>query len=151
MDQIDRIIQREGGNRITDIPGDPGGVTKYGISTRSHPELDIPNLTYNMARTVYMEDYLRKPKIDILPQPLQEQMLDFAVHSGPVTAIKKLQMILNLDEDGVLTDEVVGRINATGVAKVHNALVKTRILFLMNINKPQFWRGWIRRAIGFIL
>ena len=39
------IIESEGGERITDDPRDPGGLTKYGISQRAYPRLDIERLT----------------------------------------------------------------------------------------------------------
>ena len=37
------VIGHEGG--LVDHPADPGGLTKYGISKRAYPNLDIRNLT----------------------------------------------------------------------------------------------------------
>ena len=49
------LIVREGG--LVSDPDDRGGMTKFGISQRAHPELDIPNLTKEEAKQVYFEDY----------------------------------------------------------------------------------------------
>jgi lysozyme family protein len=37
--------------------GDPGGETKYGISKRTYPHLDIKNLTLDDAKWLYSKDY----------------------------------------------------------------------------------------------
>ena len=151
MDQIDRLIKREGGSKVVNLKGDSGGVTKYGISSKNHPDVDVPNLTYEMAREIYDKVYLGYSGIYHLPQPLQEQMLDFAVHSGIGTAIKKLQLILNVTPDGVIGQKTLSALLTQDMKDICNALVKTRVLFLLNIDKPQFWRGWIRRAMGFMV
>jgi lysozyme family protein len=150
MDQIDLLIQREGGSKIVNLPGDTGGVTKYGISSNNHPDVDVPNLTYQDARDIYINTYLVSSNIYKLDQPLQEQMLDFAVHSGTETAIKKLQTLLNVTPDGVIGPITLSKCNGYQLRDVNNALVKTRVHFLLNMNKPHVWRGWIRRASSFV-
>ena len=49
------VIGHEGGY-VSD-PHDPGGETKYGISKRSYPNLDIKNLTLEQAKDIYFRDY----------------------------------------------------------------------------------------------
>lgn len=51
------IIQREGG--YSNIPNDPGGETKYGISKRSFPDEDIKNLTLARAVELYYKHFYR--------------------------------------------------------------------------------------------
>mgnify|MGYP000868655196 CR=1 FL=1 len=41
----------------TNDPNDPGGETKWGISKRAHPKLDIPNLTLDQAADIYEREY----------------------------------------------------------------------------------------------
>ncbi len=41
----------------TKDPQDPGGETKWGISKRSYPQLDIQNLTLDRAREIFYADY----------------------------------------------------------------------------------------------
>lgn len=38
-------------------PNDPGGETKYGISKRAYPHLDIKSLTLEQAKEIYRSDY----------------------------------------------------------------------------------------------
>jgi len=42
---VAKTLIREGGARFTDNPDDRGGATKYGISQRAYPGVDIPSLT----------------------------------------------------------------------------------------------------------
>ena len=46
---LKHTLKWEGGSKFTDDPHYPGGATKYGISKRAFPDLDIPNLTYEQA------------------------------------------------------------------------------------------------------
>ena len=46
-DIINEVLESEGGSRITKDPLDAGGTTKYGISQRAYPKLDIEALTEN--------------------------------------------------------------------------------------------------------
>ncbi len=39
---------------LVNDPNDPGGETKYGISKRAYPELDIANLTLEQAKGIYI-------------------------------------------------------------------------------------------------
>ena len=50
-DAFDRLISHEGG--YVNDPLDPGGETKFGISKRSYPTLDIAALTREDARAIY--------------------------------------------------------------------------------------------------
>ena len=49
-DIIEQVIESEGGSRITKDPLDPGGTTKYGVSQRAYPDLDIEKLQEPGAR-----------------------------------------------------------------------------------------------------
>ena len=54
-DIIDDVLKREGGEKITKDPSDPGGTTKYGISQRAFPDLDIEALNEQQAKQIYFE------------------------------------------------------------------------------------------------
>ena len=45
---IDRVLAHEGG--YVNDPDDPGGETKYGISKKAYPKIDIKNLTKEEAK-----------------------------------------------------------------------------------------------------
>lgn len=158
-DMIDLLIAREGGAKVVAHPNDPGGVTKYGISQRAYPDIDIRNLTYEQARLIYTTDYLVKPGINKLTHPiLCEMTLDFAVHSGVRTAIKSLQKLLGVQRDGVIGPQTVAAANAATATEVDaQPLISTygreRIGYLIRQcqtkpDKLTFLNGWIMRVLN---
>ncbi len=52
---ISLILAEEGG--LSNHRQDPGGLTKYGISQRSYPTLNIAALTLSEAQALYRRDY----------------------------------------------------------------------------------------------
>lgn len=96
------VIQWEGGGEITDSSTDRGGLTRWGISKRAHPDLDVAELTRERAIEVYRERYWRVVRADEMPPALALVVMDFAVHSGPDTAIRWLQRALKVEVDGVM-------------------------------------------------
>jgi len=72
------VLHHEGGYVAN--PADPGGETKYGISKRSYPDLDIAALTEADARAIYYTDYW--PTAANLPMPLAMVVFDTAVNMG---------------------------------------------------------------------
>lgn len=67
-------------------PKDPGGETKYGISKRSYPELDIKNLTKEQAKTIYKRDYYDKIVSEGMTFAQAAFLTDTAVNMGVGTA-----------------------------------------------------------------
>lgn len=66
----------------TNDPRDPGGETKFGISKRAHPELDIKNLTPEQALRVYLDEYWFPSGADDLPYPDCLVVFDTAILCG---------------------------------------------------------------------
>lgn len=95
----DLVIDCEGGYVFD--PRDPGGETKFGISKRAYPKLDIKNLTRAQAKEIYAQDYWKKHHIDQLPHPISAFVFDMAVNQGPKTAILCLQGCLGVKQDGI--------------------------------------------------
>lgn len=90
------VLQQEGG--LSTDPNDPGNYTggrfvgtKYGISARSYPNLDIANLTLDEAKEIYQRDYWQASGADKLPWPLSLTVLDFAVNAGVGAAHQALK------------------------------------------------------------
>lgn len=75
--------------------------TKFGISAKSYPNLDIKNLTKDQAKSIYKPDFWDKVRGDQVPWPLCLFMFDSAVNQGPKTAIMILQKSLDLPQDGI--------------------------------------------------
>jgi len=91
-----KTIEHEAG--YVNDPDDPGGETKFGISKRSYPEIDIKNLGRKKARPIYLRDFWRKPRFNELATiapDLAIKCFDLAVNCGTRTAIKMLQRAIN--------------------------------------------------------
>jgi len=81
-------LRQDGG--YTNDPRDPGGETKWGVSKRAHPNLDIKNLTLDDAFKIYKEDYYdvyaefkREPLVlDDMPMPYAVAIFDTGVNCG---------------------------------------------------------------------
>jgi lysozyme family protein len=76
------VVAAEGGEKVTDDPRDPGGLTKWGICQRSYPDLDIRALTESDAREIYRRDYWDACKCDELPWPLSLYVFDAAINQA---------------------------------------------------------------------
>jgi lysozyme family protein len=94
------VLDQEGG--ISDLAGDPGGLTKFGISKRNYPNLDIANLTKDQAISIYRKDYWEKLCCAQLPHGLDLLVFDASANEGPVCAAKMLQSVLKVMPDGVI-------------------------------------------------
>lgn len=74
------VVGIEGG--YVNDPADPGGETKYGISKRFHPDLDIKNLTLEEAKDIYHSEYWLPSGAADLQQPMDLFVFDTAVNQG---------------------------------------------------------------------
>lgn len=88
-DEIAPLLASEGG--LSTNKSDRGGVTKFGISKRSYPNLDIPNLTKEDAIHIYKRDYWDKIGGDELHPATAAVAFDAAVNHGVGTAKKLLR------------------------------------------------------------
>jgi lysozyme family protein len=77
---IEFTLKWEGG--YSNDPTDPGGETKYGISKRAHPNLDIANLTLEDAKNIYRTEYWDASGCNNLSEPFDMVVFDAAVNMG---------------------------------------------------------------------
>lgn len=141
---IDRLLAHEGG--YVNHPDDPGGETKWGISKRSYPTLDIKNLTKEQAMVIYHRDFWKPLGCEALSAAIGWQLLDFAVNSGIQTAIRAYQRALGVADDGWF-----GPASKAAAAKMSETdqvmrLLAERLEFMTRLkNWPSFSAGWARR------
>ncbi|MCK5605403.1 hypothetical protein KAR91_26160 [Candidatus Pacearchaeota archaeon] len=77
-------------------PDDPGGETKWGISARSYPDEDIPNLTKERAKFIYKRDYWDKLNLDgVKMAVIAEEIFDTSVNMGRGSASRIAQKAVN--------------------------------------------------------
>lgn len=99
-DGISFVLEQEGG--LTNDLNDPGGITKFGISKKSYPDVDIASLTLEQAKEIYQRDFWKPCKCDELPREFAISLFDSAVNQGTQVAIRIMQKALKVKDDGIM-------------------------------------------------
>lgn len=97
---VELILELEG--QWSDHPEDNGDLTRWGISQRAYPSLDLGKLTRAGAIALYKRDYWRPILGDELPPALALVLFDWAVHAGRSAAVSRLQRLVGATQDGIL-------------------------------------------------
>lgn len=159
---IDGILEREGG--FVDHENDRGGPTNWGITQatlsayrgRVVSREEVQRLTRTEAREIYFRLYIEAPGfLRIRDDNLRALLVDFGVNSGPVTAIKELQLSVGATPDGILGPQTLVALNMIGHGQAYKRLLKRRFQRVVNIalgdsSQLTFLRGWINRCLEFI-
>lgn len=128
-DAFGLVVGVEGGYVFN--PEDPGGETKYGISKRRYPTIDIKNLTLDQAKVLYKRDYWDAHRLD--ERPWREALLvfDCAINGG--NAERWLSMY-------------------SGNPEFVSLFQAEHVLYLASLKDwPTFGRGWARRLVTMAL
>jgi len=159
---FETLIGIEGG--YVNDPTDRGGETKYGISKKAYPHLDIKNLTLDMAKKIYFEDYWKACGADqMLKYEVALELFDTAVNMGPVTAKMFLQEALNLmnrdgrsypdlNVDGKIGPATLSAYRACGndriLLKVLNGLqfCNYKVICEKKPSQEKYFNGWMERV-----
>lgn len=146
-DLIDRVLSHEGG--YVNHPDDPGGETKFGITKRTYPMLDIKGLTREDAIALYERDFWRRVQGDKLPRPFAFQALDAAVNHGIGNSVRWMQRAAGVADDGhigPLTLAAVARAEPSDLVLNFNA---ERLEFYAKLGTFRtFGPGWVNRVAG---
>ena len=138
------VIEKEGGE-VND-PRDNGGHTKYGISQKEYPDLDISALTVEQAKEIYRSDYWLRAGCDGLPEGLGIAVFDSAVNQGVGKAIKLLQRSLRVAEDGAIGPMTLAAMKRADPNQLIENYCTERALHYASLDDfPTFGRGWLRR------
>ena len=140
---FDRLIKSEGGYVFN--PKDPGGETKYGITKRTYPYLNIKELTRDMAKAIYLRDFWNPLGEEAHPA-IKFEAFDFAVNSGIQTALRKLQSAIGVADDGHFGPLSRAKMNSMSVSDVLFLYLAERQEFMTSLSTWQdFGKGWARR------
>ena len=148
---IEKVLEHEGG--YVNDPTDLGGETKYGITKRFYPDVDIKNLTIEQAKEIYKQDYWDKNKVESLPQNLWHIYFDMCVNMGKRTAVKVLQRAAvnkgrDIEVDGGLGPMTIGALKGVELDRVRAFRVKYYVdLITAKPEQEKFYLGWFRRAL----
>ena len=145
----------EGG--FSDNKNDSGGETKFGISKKSYPEIDINQLTLEKAKDIYYKDFWLKSKCyKIIHPKIAIKVFDISVNTGINTAIKILQRSIRasggyLNEDGIIGQKTILYANEINEEVLLSSLKSEiagyyRLLIAKNDKLKTFEKGWLNRA-----
>ena len=147
---FDRLMGHEGG--YVNHPNDPGGETKWGVSKRSYPDVDIKNLTREQAKAIYKRDFWERIHADEMYDGVAFQALDFAINSGIETSIRKLQQAVGVADDGWWGPTTRAAVASMSETDVIMRFVAFRLKFWASLNTwSTFGRGWANRAADNLL
>ena len=147
-----RLMKYEGG--YVNDPADSGGETKYGISKRAYPQLDIKNLTEADAMEIFYRDYYLPLNIpDIDDENTAWQLFDFGVNAGVKRSAKLIQSIVNAYPDGKIGKKTLNLINGFHEDyPLHIYFMSKRLMYYLNLTERnprmlKFLKGWIFRCL----
>lgn len=161
FDEAVGAVLREEGGYVND-PNDDGGETKYGISRKAYPEIDIASLTESDAKAIYKRDYWDRFHLDDLEydgsfnKEMVIKVFSIIVNMGGNPAIKCLQRACRAcgrytKDDGVFGSGTLTAVRLSDQQSLLAALKSEaagHYRYLVSI-KPQnrgFLDGWLSRA-----
>ena len=128
---------------------DPGGETKFGISKRSYPAVDIKSLTLEQAQAIYKRDYWEQARCDRMPPKIAIAVFDAAVHHGPKTAVKLLQRALKVADDGEYGRITHGTMQIRDANETLDLLLAQRAIYMTTCPAwPTYKLGWLKRLFN---
>jgi len=153
----DWILVHEGG--YVNHPDDPGGATNMGVIQRTYDvwrdrkglkRQTVRNITKEEVVAIYKDQYWDKVWGDHLPNGLDYSLYDFAINSGPTRAIKFIQRLVGVKEDGVMGNVTFGAIRSkNNIEQLIIDLNFARWAWLKRLRHfKTFGRGWTRRVMG---
>jgi len=149
---FDRLMGYEGG--LGNDPDDHGGLTKYGISKKSYPDIDIANLTLERAKEICFRDYYVPLSIEqFADNRIAWQVFDFGFNGGTVTSAVTIQRILKIKQDGIIGKITLKKANLwSGKYPLYVYFMSSRIKHYIKLvdndhSQMKFFKGWIFRAV----
>lgn len=130
-------LREDGG--YTNDPADPGGETKWGMSKRAHPNLDIKNLTLPEALAIYQREYYDKYKtFKNSPLDLDSVSTSYAVAVFDTGVNCGVNRCYQWHLTAIKTKDPVKTLLGLRDARYTN-------LVAMNPSLQKFYKGWINR------
>jgi lysozyme family protein len=132
---------------------DPGGVTKWGLDSRTHGEVE--NITLEQATEIYRREYWERNHCAELEWPLNAVHFDNCVNMGATQAVKLLQRAVGTVDDGAWGPNTRAAVTAACKVRSSNVVAmqvldKKRDFYesLCEIRPAmeRFKQGWLNRV-----
>lgn len=151
------ILKWEGG--FANHPNDKGGATNKGITIATFRHFfgsgatveQLKAMTDEQWETVFRRGFWNPFKGDgIKSQPVADICVDWAWASGAGTAIKQVQRLLGVKEDGIVGNITLAAINAAEPEELFRRIKAARLAFVEAIvrrdpSQRVFLKGWCNR------
>lgn len=131
---------------FSDDARDSGGMTKYGISAKAYPRLDIKNLTLVQAKSLYLTDYWLRNRCDRMPWWAALCVFDASVNQGVRPAAGMIQQAVGVFQDqqiGPYTLKAIGSADPLETMATYQTLRAYR--YLNTVAFDVYGKGWLRR------
>jgi lysozyme family protein len=142
-------------------PDDPGGETKYGISKRSYPNLDIRNLDIPTAKRIYHDEWWQRLLLNQVEDlDIAAEIFDTAINCGRDAAVDIVQRACNALGSHLIVDGYIGPLTLT---TINLRASETKELLLVTLNclqaaryvriteaKPRqrkYFKGWLNHRV----
>jgi lysozyme family protein len=150
LEAVKIVLDHEGVD--SNHPDDKGGLTRFGISEKSYPNLDVSNLSKDDAIFLYERDFWNKLMVQHLPPPLRLMVFDCAVNQGAARSAMFLQRALGITADGIVGDITISAVRNKDVFKIVDSMARQRMTSYTRHPKwSVFGAGWSMRLMDITL
>jgi lysozyme family protein len=139
-------------------PNDPGGPTDRGITQKTYdawnrlnkrPLKTVRGISKSEADEILVSQYFTPVRFNDLPSGLDYAVVDFAINSGPSRAVKELQKVLGVTQDGIMGIQTLSAIRKKNLQELIIDYCIARLSFMKRLkNWPSFRKGWTIRVMG---
>jgi lysozyme family protein len=144
LDRIWDFLMNWEGTSYENDPDDRGGATKFGIDQRSHPDVDIRNLTEESAREIYQQEWDSQVPY-FLRYPADVVFFNYCVNTGLSRAVKFLQEAAGVTADGILGPVTRAAVATKDPQEIASSMIDSADSFYIRLNRPKYQNGWLNR------
>lgn len=155
------VLRYEGG--YVDHAKDPGGATNKGITHKTLAQWrgispwsalskqEVKSLSDDEISKIYRSLYWQRCRADEFPKGIDLAVFDFAVNSGPNRAVRYLQSVLRVPQDGYIGPVTLGALRFQQTQAQQEQVIRVicarRRGFLQRLKIfDVFGRGWMNRV-----
>ena len=164
FDKAFQLVLKRETDKYTDIPGDRGGPTKYGITLKTFTEYhkikktgktptsyDVKDMDNSTAQDVYKVIFWDPMKLDQVTNEKACMLLfDQSINRGQGVAVKTMQKALGLKEDGSVGPNTIKALNSASTNQLVKFFKERQRFYiaLCESDKTQikFLEGWLNRT-----
>lgn len=149
------LMEHEGGFCDDTALGDSGGMTCWGVTHadwtkwQGHPatRAEMKGLTQEDVKPLYKKFYWNVVRGDDLPSGVDYAIFDYGVNSGVYRAVKVVQRLVGVTQDGVLGPKTYAAVLDMNAKDLVHLICAERLGFLRRLKIfRNFGRGWTRRV-----